>query len=164
MTAKKIALIPAFVFCLHFQAFGQHLCLTFQEAERQGISIIRLDSVYKSAVHTDTSQAVFQTGPEQQKLQQAYIKLLQDFGKFLSENNFQWEKQTRCFNRIYFAADGTIDYFVFNFLGNTEDKPPAHKQLEFQRLLNAFIKNYRFPLAAKIKFAQCSPATYAPKK
>ncbi|MBI3501608.1 MAG: hypothetical protein HY063_07425 [Bacteroidetes bacterium] len=98
-------------------------------------------------------------------MQKEYIQLLQGFGKFLSTNNFTWDKPTRCFNRIYFNSDGTIDYFLFNFLGKTaEDKPSEEKQKEFQRLLNLFIKDYKFPLTAKIKFAQCSPTTYMPKK
>lgn len=149
---------------ISFQTFGQHLGLTFQNAEKQGISIKHLDSVYTSAVHTNTSLAVFKTESEQEAMQQAYIKLLQDFGKFLSENNFKWEKPTRCFNRIYFNADGTIDYFLFNFLGRPEDKPSENIEKEFQRLLNVFISDYKFPLTAKTKFAQCSPTTYMPKK
>jgi hypothetical protein len=95
--------------CLH--VFGQHQGLTFQDAEKQGISIKHLDGIYKSAVHSDTSLAVFKTETEQEALQQGYVKLLQDLGKFLSDNNFKWEKPTRCFNRIYFSAEGTIDYF-----------------------------------------------------
>jgi hypothetical protein len=148
--------------CLH--VFGQHQGLTFQDAEKQGISIKHLDSIYKSAVHSDASLAVFKTEPEQEALQQAYVKLLQDLGKFLSDNKFKWEKPTRCFNRIYFSATGTIDYFLFNFLGKSEDKPNELIEKEFQRLLNLFISDYKFPLTAKIKFAQCSPTTYVPKK
>ncbi|MFN3917452.1 MAG: hypothetical protein ACK4K0_06895 [Flavobacteriales bacterium] len=149
---------------ISFQTFGQQRGLTFQNAEKQGISIKHLDSVYISAVHTDTSLAVFKTETEQEAMQQAYIKLLQDFGKFLLENNFKWEKPTRCFNRIYFNADGTIDYFLFNFLGKLEDKPAENIEKEFQRLLNVFIADYKFSVTAKTKFAQCSPTTYMPQK
>jgi hypothetical protein len=146
------------------QTFGQHIGLTFQDAEKQGVSIKHLDSLYRSAVHGDTSLAVFKTEKEQDALQQAYVKLLQDFGKFLSENNFKWEKSTKCFNRIYFNADGTIDYFLFNFLGKAEDKPYEEIVKEFQRLLNAFISDYQFSLTSKSKFAQCSPTTFMPQK
>lgn len=162
MTKINFTITVLLTTCL--QAFGQHLGLTFQEAEKQGISIKHLDSIYTSAVHSDTSLAVFKTDTEQEALQQAYIKLLQDFGKFLSDNNFKWEKPTRCFNRIYFSSNGTIDYFLFNFLGKIEDKPTGHTEKEFQRLLNAFISDYEFPLTAETKFAQCSPTTYMPKK
>ncbi len=145
-------------------SFSQHLGLTFQDAEKQGISIKHLDSIYTSAVHTDTSMAVFKTESEQQAMHQAYTILLQDFGLFLSNNNFHWEKPTRCFNRIYFNTDGTIDYFLFNFLGKPEDKPVKEKEKEFQRLLNVFIADYVFSITAPTKFAQCSPTTYMPYK
>lgn len=160
----KVNFIITVLLTISFQTFGQHLGLTFQNAEKQGISIKHLDSVYTSAVHTDTTLAVFKTESEQEAMQKAYIKLLQDFGKFLSENNFKWDKPTRCFNRIYFNADGTIDYFLFNFLGKPEDKPSENIEKEFQRLLNVFISDYKFSLTAKTKFAQCSPTTYMPKK
>jgi hypothetical protein len=162
MKKANLMIIIFLTTCL--QAFGQHIGLTFQDAEKQGISIKHLDSLYRSAVHADTSLAVFKTEKEQEALQQAYGKLLQDFGKFLSENNFKWEKPTKCFNRIYFNADGTIDYFLFNFLGKKEDKPSENIEQEFQRLLNAFISDYQFSLKGKSKFAQCSPTTFMPQK
>ena len=158
----KVNFIITVLLTISFQSFGQHLGLTFQNAEKQGISIKHLDSLYVSALHTDTSLAVFKTETEQEAMQQAYIKLLQDFGKFLSDNNFKWERPTRCFNRIYFNTDGTIDYFLFNFLGKPEDKPVENIEKAFQRLLNVFISNYKFSLTAKTKFAQCSPTTYMP--
>ncbi|GBL35750.1 hypothetical protein EMGBS15_13450 [Filimonas sp.] len=114
-------------------------------------------------MHSDTSQAVFKTEKEQDAMIQGYTRLLQDFGKFLSANRFTWGQPTRYFNRIYFNADGTIDYFLFNFLGNTEDKPSEENQTEFQRHLNLFIKDYKISVTAKTKFAQCSPTTYLPK-
>lgn len=160
----KKFLILIVLLATYLQTFGQQLGLTFQDAEKQGVSIKHLDSMYKSAVHTDTSLAVFKTKKEQEALQQAYIKLLKDFGEFLTENKFLWEKPTRCFNRIYFNSDGTIDYFLFNFLGKTEEKPSENIEMEFKRLLNVFIADYKFSLTARTKFAQCSPTTYMPKK
>ena len=97
-------------------------------------------------------------------MQKAYIKLLQDFGKFLTNHNFKWDKPTKCFNRIYFNVDGTIDYFLYNFLGKQEDKLSEEGQKEFNELLNQFIKEYKFTMTSKIKFSQCSPTTYMPKK
>ncbi len=160
MTKTNLMITILLSTCL--QTFGQHLGLTFQSAEKQGISIKHLDSIYKSSVHSNTSLAVFKTEKEQEALHQAYIKLLQDFGVFLSKNNFKWQKPTRCFNRIYFNTDGTIDYFLYNFLGKTEDKPAENSEMEFQRLINVFISDYKFSLTAKTKFAQCSPTTYMP--
>ncbi len=148
---------------VHVPSFAQQLGLTFDEAEKQGIRISYLDSIYPSAVHNDTSLAVFKTESEQQKMYEAYVKLLQDFGNFLSENNFKWEKPTRCFNRIYFNNNGSINYFLFNFLGKEDVQPTPDKQKEFKRLLNLFIKDYSIQITATTKFAQCSPTTYMPK-
>ncbi|MGV3631649.1 MAG: hypothetical protein ACO1O6_10590 [Bacteroidota bacterium] len=159
---KNVCIVSLFL-ALFSSCFGQHLGLSFQEAEKQGISVKKLDSLYRSALHADTLQAVFRTEQEQELMQQAYIRLLQDFGKFLSSGGFRWDKPTRCFNRIYFHADGTIDYFLFNFTGSETDKPSAEKQQEFQRLLNSFISDYRFPVTASTGFAQCSPTIYQPE-
>ncbi|MDR2834634.1 MAG: hypothetical protein LBV69_00330 [Bacteroidales bacterium] len=161
---KSTIIILIILLSTCFQTFAQHLGLTFQDAEKQGILTSKLDSIYQSAVNSDTSKAVFKTEKEQQAMGEAYIKLLQDFGKFLTDNNFVWSKKTRCFNRIYFNNDGTIDYFLFNFLGETEDKPSEENQNEFKRILNLFIKDYQILPKANTKFVQCSPTNYMPQK
>lgn len=160
---KSFLFIAFVVFCIG-HSFAQGIALTFQMAEKQGISIKYLDSTYKSGVHTDTAKAVFKTEAEQNALHEAYVQLLQDLGKFLSKNNFYWEKPSRCFNRIYFDAEGKIDYFLFNFLGKPEDRPKESAEIEFQRLLALFINEYKISLKPNAKFAQCSPTTYMPQK
>lgn len=160
---KKLLFFSAVVLCLTHHSLGQQLGIPFRDAEQHGIIVKNLESIYKSAVHVDTSLAVFKTDDERDTLLQEYKRLLLDFGKFLGKNNFEWDKPTRCFNRIYFNYDGTIDYFLFNFLGTTEAKPTEEKQKEFQRLLNLFIKDYKFPVTAEIKFAQCGRMTFMPE-
>jgi hypothetical protein len=160
---KKILIILPFLIIAHVLVYAQHIGMTFQEAKKQGISISELDSIYKSAVHVDTSLAVFKTESEQETMFNCYVKLLQDLGKHLTDNNFKWDKPTNCFNRIYFNSDGSIDYFLFNFLGKPEEKPSEAQESEFVKLLNVFIKDYQISLTANAKFAQCSPATYMPK-
>ena len=166
MTTRNL-LFTTVLFLACLQAIGQHFGFAFQEAKNKGISIEHLDSLYKSAVNVDSALAVFKIETEQQKMYESYVKLLQDFGKFLINNNFNWEKPTKCFNRIYFNSDGTIDYFLYNFQINNvkpEDQISQEKQAEFDRLLNLFIKDYKIPLTANTKFAECSPVTYRPKK
>ncbi len=166
MTTKQIIATILFAFSVLIVS-AQPKALTISDAEKQGLSISHLDSIYKSAVHVDSTQAVFKTEAEQQAMGEAYMKLLQDFGTFLTANNFKWEKPTRGFNRIYFNSDGTIDYFLYNFQTTTvkpEDQLSQEKQNEFNRLLNLFIKDYKISLTAKTKFAQCSPIKYMPKE
>ena len=142
---------------------SQTKVFTIEEAQKNGFSIEKLDLEYKSAVHSDSTKAVFKTVEEQQKLQESYTKLLQDFGSFLNKNNFKWETKTKCFQRIYFDQNGKIDYFIYNF--KLKSVPPENliseeKQKEFQRLLELFVKDYSFSSTSKEKFAQCSPTSY----
>lgn len=83
--------------------------------------------------------------------------MLTDLATYLSENNFKWGNTTKCFNKIYFQPNGTIDYFLYNFKSGEIDNS---KEKEFQRLLNQFIASYKFSLSSQRKFSQCSPVTY----
>ncbi len=154
----KFILLTLTLVAITLSSIGQGRALTFQEAERQGIPFQRLDKMYKSAVHTDTTLAVFKTPDQQTELQQAYVKLLEDLGAFLRENDFKWDIQTRGANRIYMQPDGRIDYFLFHF---PEGQLTPEKEEQFTQLLDLFIRNYRFAITAPEKFAQCSAVRYA---
>lgn len=160
---KRILFSVILLFNSHSQTFGQNLALTFQEAQDRNILIKDLDSIYRSAIHADTSLAVFKTEKEQEEMITAYTTLLQDLGKFLSSRDFKWTRPTRCFNRIYFNSDGTIDYFLFNFSGKAEDRPSPEIQKEFTTLLHLFIRDYQLPITTETKYAQCSPTVYMPE-
>lgn len=141
-----------------FHSFGQSKAMAFQDAEKQGILLKTLDSLYKNAVHSDGKLAVFKTAEEQANLRKAYVGFLLNLASFLKTHKFKWEKQTRCYNRIYFNATGTVDYFLYNF---SREQISAEKEVEFGRLLNLFVKDYKFPLTANEGFAQCSPVKYS---
>ncbi len=141
---------------------GQPLAISRQEADSHGIKVTVLDSLYLSAVHVDSTQAVFKTEAQQEMLQNQYIQLLQDLGNYLAKNNFKWERPTGCFNRIYFNQNGGIDYYIFSFRGKSEEKPSPEQELEFTRLVNLFIQDYKIGMTADQKFAQCSPTTFMP--
>ena len=141
---------------LFFSSYGQK-AMTFKEAELRGKSFQHLDSLYKSAVHSNADLAVFKSSEEQAELQKSYITLIKDLATFLKSKDFKWEKPTRCFNRIYFNPTGKIDYFLYNF---PKDQIEPEKEKEFDRLLNLFAKDYKFSLKADENFAQCSPIKY----
>lgn len=158
---KKITLILLLVLNI-VTVRAQNKVYAFQEAAKHGISTKHLDSIYQSAVHSDMSKAVFKTEVEQEKMENAYKTLLQDLDAFLKKNNFNWEHTTKIFNRIYFNIDGTIDYYLYSFLGKDEDKPGTDSRKEFDRLLNLFAQQYKLSISAPVKFAQSSPATFQP--
>ncbi len=163
MNNIKSILIILLIVLLSNNLYSQSKVFSIEEAQKVGISIEKLDLEYKSAVGTDTTKVVFKTEEQQQKLQESYIKLLEDFGLFLNKNNFKWASKTKCFQRIYFSPEGKIDYFIYNFkLKNVlpENLLSEEKQKEFERLLKLFVKDYTFSLTSKEKFAQCSPTSY----
>lgn len=131
--------------------------IKFEDAEKFGIGNKRLDSIYKSAIHADANLAVFKTAAEQQNLRLAYNKFIQNLGNFLKENNFKWDNPTRCFNRIYMNADGTVEYFLYHFTANNV---PDQQEKQFNKLLNLFVKDHKFGITANERFAQCSPIVY----
>lgn len=141
---------------LFFSSYGQK-AMTFKEAEVLGKSFQHLDSLYKSAVHSNADLAVFKSSGEQAELQKSYILLIKDLATFLKLKDFKWGKTTKCFNRIYFNPAGKIDYFLYNF---PKDQIAPEKEKEFERLLNLFVKEYKFPLIANENFAQCSSIKY----
>lgn len=138
-----------------FWQLSAQQAMTFQQAEQNGIRISQLDSIYPSGLAADSTKAVF--GTRQQEFVAAYQKTLQDLGRFLKSNQFSWEKQTRCFNRIYFSKEGKVDYFLYQF---SKDAITPEKEKQFNVLLSRFIRDYRFPMTAATGFAQCSPVRY----
>src|SRR5690349_17483313 len=109
----KFNLCLALLFMFVVNSYGQ--VFSEKEAEKQGNSYKRLDGIYPSALHLNPILAVFKTPQEQENFQKAYIKFMQDLNAFLKANNFSWGKQTTCFNRIYFNANGVVDYFLYSF-------------------------------------------------
>jgi len=152
---KKLLLLFLCV-TLNIICFGQK-ALHYEQAKKQGINVKELDSLYASGIHTDENLSVFKGNTD--KYTHSYQMLLQDLGKFLKKNNFNWEKTTRGFNRIYFDKSGKIDYFLFSF---RPDQISPEKEEQFRKLLEEFISTYTFPLSADRNFAQCSPVTYLP--
>ena len=150
--------------CFQGLLLSQGVGISFKKAEEQGISYDSLNKVYNNAVNVDTSDAVFKTEEEQKAMYYAYAKMITDFGTFLKENGFALEKDTRCFNRIYFSPDGKIEYFLFNFFEKDNNKPTEEAEDEFQRILSLFIQKYQFPLKAAVRFAQCGTVVYKAKE
>lgn len=117
----------------------------------------RLDSLYRSAIHVDSTQAVFQ---DQQRFIDAYARMLQELGTYLHAHDFEWPGPVRGFNRIYFNADGRVDHFLYSI---RPGQISAEQEARFGELLGDFVKDYRFPLPAPERFAQCGSVVYQPK-
>ncbi|RED99872.1 hypothetical protein [Marinoscillum furvescens] len=138
-----------------FNLANAQIGISLEDAKTRGIEVAQLDSTYRSGIHSDASKAVF--GDQQNAYIKAYYSMIHDLSAFLNGRDFRWGSQTRCFNRIYFSADGSIDYFIYEF---SEGELNSDRKETFERLLNEFIVDYKFSLTSNVPFAQCSPVNY----
>jgi len=154
---SKFTLSLIFLCLLVVKSYGQDKVFNEKDAQKHGNSYQRLDGLYISALHTNPILAAFKTPEEQENFQKAYLKFMQDLSAFLKANNFNWDKQTTCQNRIYFSTNGAIDYFLYDF---PSGQITPEKEKEFDRLLKLFVQSHKISITAKDKFSQCSPFKY----
>ena len=74
MEGKHVAIILGLL-SLCFNSYGQKT-MTFKEAEVRGTPFQRLDSLFKSAVHSGPDLTVFKSPDQQGALQKSYITLI----------------------------------------------------------------------------------------
>ena len=91
---------------------------------------------------------------------QAYLdewtRFIMDMGKALKEADMKWEKDYRLWLRGHYSADGSVDYFFYNFLSN--DLPSPEWEAQFQEVIKEYIKTFRFNYPINRKFSQCGSA------
>lgn len=124
------------------------------DAPTKGINIANLDRQFTMGIGSDSVETVFK-GKETEYIN-AYYAMMRQLSEHLNQNSFRWGGSIRCFNRIYFNADGSIAYYLYQF----EDPISDSKKVRFQELLSSFISTYRFTLPTDQRFAQCSPVNY----
>ncbi|GGB79982.1 hypothetical protein GCM10007424_20160 [Flavobacterium suaedae] len=129
--------------------------MQFEKAKEKGI-YPAVEENYKSAVHADSTKAVFVTEADINKHIQTYQKFIQGLGHFLQEKGLEWEESMHCFNRIYINANGTIEYFLYQFKRDI----PLEKEEKFITLVKEYIKANKFGITAPENFSQCSPVVY----
>ncbi len=127
--------------------------ITLRDAKTEGIGSNVLDKTYVSALNTVDTTA---TGEKKDEvLFAAWQKLLKDLGAFLKKNDFEFQKDVNCLNKVYFTPEGKITYFLYD-VPSLDEK----QQAEFKRLLNIFIKDYTFGYTTKKQFTQCGSTKF----
>lgn len=150
---KKLTLI--LIALCSYTISNAQICLPESEQDSADITQAELDSIYVKAVLNDTSYETAYKGREE-AFAKAYVKMLKDFEKHLEENDFSWDSTTRCYNKIYFAENGKIDYWFYKFLGEVSEE----KQKRFKMLLEEFMFEYVFTAQPTRNFRQCSSTSF----
>lgn len=91
---------------------------------------------------------------------QAYLdewtRFIMDMGKALEKAGLEREKDYRLWLRGHYSADGSVEYFFYNFLG--QDMPSPEWEAQFQEVIKEYIKTFRFNYPINRKFSQCGSA------
>ncbi|MCC5942494.1 MAG: hypothetical protein JJU37_13220 [Balneolaceae bacterium] len=134
---------------------GQGTVMTFAQAQENGISIDEIDARYIDALHSTPELGLFNENP--QPFIQQFREFYTELTKFLNTNGFYWQEPTRIFSRIYFSAEGQVEYF---FLNESQAKLSSEKMEQFTNLTETFISNNTLGISGDKPFAQCSPVVY----
>lgn len=132
-------------------------CITFQQAEKNGKGQAQLDSLYLPAFHADSTKAVF-PGKRQDEFSKAWTAYFSGLMKYLAKNDFTWEKETNCFQKIYFSPSGKVEYWLYNF--QKKDNVPEATQQQFEALLLEYSKKHRIRIKADVPFTQCATVVF----
>lgn len=151
----KPAYLLLVLICFSTFSFYAQEVMSFEEAKNESV-YPAVEEEYKSAVHADSTKAVFVADADVSRHIQAYQQFIEKLGAFLKEKGFTWDENVRCFNRIYINANGTIDYFLYHF----KTKISLEKEEKFKALVKEYIKVNKFGITARENFSQCSPVVY----
>ena len=113
-----------------------------------------IEANYTDALNTDPTKAVF--AGQGHEFASAFRAMTIAFSHYLKKNQSFEKKYYTFYSRVYFRADGTIDYFFYKLYPLTLSKDEA---IIFKKSLGEFIKTYKFPMTAKVAFAQYTPVT-----
>jgi hypothetical protein len=113
-----------------------------------------IEANYTDALYTDPTKAAF--AGQGHEFASAFRGMTIAFSHYLKKNQPFEKKYFTFYSRVYFSADGKIDYFFYKLYPLTLNKDEA---AIFKKSLSEFIKTYKFPMTAKVAFAQYSPVS-----
>jgi len=153
---KKIFFLAAVLF-ISVTIYGQGKIFSVEELVWHGLTMDHLDSIYKNGLPvSDPNHQVFSQNYYDNVVEKARIALLQKMGDYFKKNGLKWQSSVNCWNRMYFNLNGSIDYFVYHFIGKVDEK----KENEFKKLLNIFFKENKLTVGAPEKFSLCGKVTW----
>jgi len=125
------------------------------QAEEKGYDLTKLEKEY-GADPAGNSKSLFEQVDKDQIIN-AWTKLNKDLSVYAKKNGFDWKSQSRGFNKVYFNKDGSIHLFFYRI---DKDYFTYKEQEQFHKLINQFVKDYRFDIQLKKPFTFCGGVVY----
>jgi len=136
---------------------GQSKTYSVEELSWHGLTLDHLDSIYYNGIPgSDPRYQVFNQNYYENVVAKARIDFLQKIADYFKKNNLKWGTPATCWTRMYFNTNGTIEYFVYHFIGKVDYK----KEDDFKRLLDSFLKVNKVSVISSQRFSLCGSVTW----
>lgn len=149
-----------FFILLNTQNLNAQQVMSFKKYAQNVQDVAVLDEQYPNAIHVDSSLAVFKSREQQMELLSYYENIIVAMGQFINDSGYIWKVNTQMFNRIYFAADGSVDYFLYSFNQEALENLTSDSIVEFERLVTEFFEQHPLYMKASTHFSQCGPVVF----
>lgn len=143
----KIVFLIAFI-CCYNKAEAQILIQKIPDENLCAFDMELMQKGYQLAYSNMTSEDYLFKGNEE-AWKTCWIKLMHDLNSYMQQKGVLLNKNTACFNRIYFRKEGTIEAYIYHLKGLT----PAQEQ-KFDELLFDFLKLQRVSIEASQNYWQ----------
>ncbi len=153
----KYSLIPLISVIFTLSLFSQKLVIDLSHYDAAKIHISDLDKLYPQASEVNPGHSMYETNNDS-IFYYAWVDFLHDINQYLCDHQFSIKGQIQVYCRVYFASDGTIDYFNYN----TVSTIPASLQKQFHKIMEQFIKTGKIKATAASKFVQCGSVILSP--
>lgn len=78
----------------------------------------------------------------------------------LLEASMNWDEPYRLWGRAFFAPDGTVDHYLYNWNGSTQ--PSDEWKNQFREVLENYLDTFRYAYPMRRRFAQCGGIRFTP--
>ena len=126
-----------------------------QEAKSYGLTLDTLEHYYPSGM------LLFGDSVPQEYMQ-SWMNFVAGLRNALLQAGMNWEEAYRLWGRAFFAADGSVDQYIYTWTGDLQ--PPDEWQTKFREVLEQYLATYRFAYPMHRNFAQCGGIRLVPNK
>lgn len=125
------------------------------EAAAMGITLDTLELYYPSGM--------FLLGDSvPQKYLMAWQQFVLGVRNALIEAGMNWNEPYRLWGRAFFAPDGTVDHYIYNWNGSPQ--PSDEWKNRFKDVLENYLDTFRFVYPMHRRFAQCGGIRFTPNQ
>lgn len=132
---------------------GKAMLLT--EAKERGITLEAMETLYPSGLPLfgDSVPAGYM---------QAWTGFFQGLVGEMRKSGMEWSEPYRFWGRAFFAPNGAVDHFFYQWNGKEGDNPAEEWNGQFRAVLERYLDTFCFEYPMEGRFAQCGGVILKP--